>query len=336
MSRSSKSTPILGALLVVVVVTIAAAAALMGNSAGVSSAPTEVPGSAPEDAAGEGEQVPLPMPTQIIPPTAIPPTAIPPTAMPPTAIPAVTTYTVEAGDSAAYIVSKFGYFSLEDLKSANPEIADIAWIYPGQIINLPTQQTVLEDNSADTGVYGKEDVLRVWESVPPPTVSGGNVVQRGKFWEFSDQFLRVLAAENGETAWSSLIKIDGWNPSIPSVLNGCSFYWPEDYLFSGEGTCSLTFTLKADNTENGYDKAASYGDTGKLSVYVTGMNGTVYLSKDNGATWKKFELSSGKPGIDFPKDSVIMFRIDLGSTSGKGMYSLSIGPQDSTGDAPAY
>ena len=270
-------------------------------------APAEVP-AAPAAPAAPVEEVPAAAPVAPVP----------------------STYIVQMGDTATGIANKFG-IALEALKKANPSIPDMNLLYIGQVLNISTSAAP----AASTG-YGSDAVVEKWISAPPPSVSGGNIVNRGEFWAFSDGFLRVVKTENGEgTNWSSLIKIDGWTPASTSVVNGITFYWPEDYIFSGQGTGTIRFTMKADNTENGYDSAAGFGDTGKLSLYVTGINGSVRLSKDNGASWQSFELGSGKPGIDFPKDAEVMFEITLGASS-EGMYTLSIGPQDSTGDAPAY
>ncbi|MBQ8858553.1 MAG: SafA/ExsA family spore coat assembly protein [Clostridia bacterium] len=59
-----------------------------------------------------------------------------------TAVSAATTYTVVAGDSMWKIAVKYEV-GLDELKRANPQIANPALIYPGQVLNIPTTDSTV-------------------------------------------------------------------------------------------------------------------------------------------------------------------------------------------------
>ena len=244
-------------------------------------------------------------------------------------------HTVKPGDTFSSIAKRYGV-TLNDLSKANPQVKNVSRIYPGQVINLPSNARTAVgvgsssdllrkfDQSEILRKYDQDELLKKSQILASDPAANHKSIAFGKkvSAEFkkkvidiatslgigADELMAVMAFESGET----------FSPSIANGAGSGAVGLIQFMPSTATGLGTSTEELKKMSAEKQRDYVAKYfaPHKNKLStledIYMAVLypaavgkpNDYVLFDKDSEKAWIKKAYTQNK-GLDSNKDGKI-------------------------------
>ena len=244
-------------------------------------------------------------------------------------------HTVKPGDTFSSIAKRYGV-TLNELSKANPQVKNVGRIYPGQVINLPSNarsavgvndsSNLLRkfDQSEILRKYNQDELLKKSQILTSDSTASNKSIAFGKkvSAEFkkkvidiatrlgigADELMAVMAFESGET----------FSPSIPNSAGsgavGLIQFMPTTATGLGTSTeelKKLTAEKQLDYVEKYFapykNKLSTLEDIYMVVLYPAAVgkpNDYVLFDKSSDKAWIKKAYTQNK-GLDSDKDGKI-------------------------------